>query len=95
MSDREHLNQLLDVVPDYKIGYVVAYLQGMTEGEELKPNKETLEAMQELENGGGECFEGSTEEFFNKILNEWFTKFSIDIFPLIVYTISKKSYGFC
>lgn len=55
MSDREKVYQLLDVVPDYRIGYVVAYLQGMTEGEELKPNKETLEAMQELENGG-ECF---------------------------------------
>lgn len=55
MSDRGKVYQLLDVVPDYRIGYVVAYLQGMTEGEELKPNKETLEAMQELENGG-ECF---------------------------------------
>lgn len=56
MSDREKVYQLLDVVPDYKIGYVVAYLQGMTEGEDAKPNATTLAAMKELEDGGGECF---------------------------------------
>ncbi len=49
MSDRERMYQLLDTVPDYKIGYVVAYLQGITEGEEVKPNKETLEAFAEVE----------------------------------------------
>ncbi len=43
-------------MPDYKIGYVVAYLQGITEGVDAKPNKETLAAMKELEDGGGECF---------------------------------------
>lgn len=57
MSDREKVYQLLDIVPDYKIGYVVAYLQGITEGEDAKPNAETLAAMKELEDGGGECFD--------------------------------------
>lgn len=57
MSDREKVYQLLDIVPEYKIGYVVAYLQGMTEGEGVKPNAETLAAMKELEDGGGECFD--------------------------------------
>lgn len=52
MSDREKVYQLLDIVPDYKIGYVVAYLQGITEGEDAKPNAETLAAMKELEDGG-------------------------------------------
>ena len=56
MSDRERVYQLLDIVPDYKIGYVVAYLQGMTEGEDAKPNAETLAAMKEWDDGGGECF---------------------------------------
>lgn len=45
MSDREKMYQLLDAVPEYKIGYVVAYLQGITEGEDVKPNAETLTAM--------------------------------------------------
>ncbi len=49
MSDREKIYQLLDVVPEYKIGYVVAYLQGIIEGEDVKPNKETLEAFAEVD----------------------------------------------
>lgn len=40
---------MLDAVPEYKIGYVVAYLQGITEGEDVKPNKETLEAFAEVD----------------------------------------------
>ncbi|MBD5494872.1 MAG: hypothetical protein HDR12_11005 [Lachnospiraceae bacterium] len=36
MSDREKAYQLLDAVPDYKIGYVVAFLQGLTACEEGK-----------------------------------------------------------
>ncbi len=38
MSDREKVYQLLDTVPDYKIGYVVAYLQGITDGETQSGN---------------------------------------------------------
>ena len=34
MSDREKIVQLLDTVPDYKIGYVLAYIQGITADEE-------------------------------------------------------------
>lgn len=30
MSDKERVIQLLDKVPDYKIGYVLAYAQGIT-----------------------------------------------------------------
>lgn len=56
MSDREKAVQLLNAVPDYKIQYVIAYLQGVTTGEEI-PNVDTIAAMQELENGGGECFD--------------------------------------
>lgn len=47
MSDREKIVELLDYVPDYKIGYVLAYIQGMTDGEKI-PNKETLEAFEEI-----------------------------------------------
>lgn len=34
MSDREKIRVLLDSVPDYKIGYVLAYIQGLTADEE-------------------------------------------------------------
>ena len=34
MSDKEKIIQLLDFVPSYKIGYVLAYVQGITADEE-------------------------------------------------------------
>ena len=34
------------------------------------PNAETIAAIKELDNGGGEHFTGSTEELFKKILSE-------------------------
>lgn len=69
MSNREKAMQLLEAVPDYKIDYVIAYLEGVTVGEEV-PNTETIEAMKELENGGGEVFEGSTDDFLKAMLEE-------------------------
>lgn len=34
MSNRERAIKLLDNVPDYKMGYVLAYIQGITADEE-------------------------------------------------------------
>lgn len=34
MSNRERIIELLDVIPDYKIGYVLAYVQGVAADEE-------------------------------------------------------------
>lgn len=34
MSNKERIIQLLDSVPDYKMGYILAYLQGITADEE-------------------------------------------------------------
>ena len=34
MSDKERVIELLDKVPDYKIGYILAYIQGITADEE-------------------------------------------------------------
>ena len=34
MSDRDMCARLLDRVPDYKIGYVLSYLQGLTADED-------------------------------------------------------------
>lgn len=48
MSEREKALQLLNSVPDYKLGYVVAYLQGVTVGED-EPNEETLASFQEVD----------------------------------------------
>ena len=69
MSERELAQMLLDAVPDYKIRYVIAYLQGVTAGEEL-PNDETADAIEEIENGGGKVFSGSTHDFLSSILED-------------------------
>lgn len=75
MSDREKVFQLLDYVPDDKMSYIIGFIQGLTITENLEiPNAETLEAIKEgdemLENGTGQRFAGSTEDFFKMILEE-------------------------
>lgn len=34
MSNKERIIELLDIIPDYKIGYVLAYVQGVAADEE-------------------------------------------------------------
>lgn len=34
MSNKEQIVELLDLIPDYKMGYVLAYIQGITADEE-------------------------------------------------------------
>ena len=34
MTSREQVVQLLDLVPEYKMGYILAYVQGLTADEE-------------------------------------------------------------
>ena len=34
MSNREKIAELLKIIPDYKIGYVLAYVQGLAADEE-------------------------------------------------------------
>lgn len=46
MSERERAQQLLDAVPDYKMGYIIAFLQGAAIGED-EPNEETIMAFAE------------------------------------------------
>lgn len=63
MSNREFAKNLLDQVPENKLLYVVSYLQGVVVPDET-PNAATIAAMQELENGGGELWTGSTKGLF-------------------------------
>ncbi len=56
MSDKERAIQLLEQIPESKMYYVLGFLEGVAVPDEM-PNEETREAMRELENGGGECFD--------------------------------------
>lgn len=69
MSERERMYQLLDTVPDNKISYIIEFIQGLTIEDQNIPNSETLDAMQKLENDGGESFDGSTADFLKMMIN--------------------------
>lgn len=73
MSEREKAIQLLNVIEDEKMVYVVGILENLTSFADI-PNEETIAAIKEgdemLLSGAGQRFDGTTEEFFNKILEE-------------------------
>lgn len=73
MSNRDFAKSLIDQVPDNKILYVIAYLQGITVPDET-PNIETIEAIEEVEGmirtGASEHFTGSTDDFFATLAEE-------------------------
>lgn len=78
MSEMERASSLLGMVPQYKLGYVIAYLQGIiagvTAGQEDVPNAVTIAALQEgdemLRTGSGQGWTGSTEELLKRILED-------------------------
>lgn len=70
MSKRERMYQLLDAVPDSKIDYIIGFIEGLTVEDYDELNEETMEAIRELENGGGEIFEGSTHDFLKMMLED-------------------------
>ena len=67
MSSKELAKNLIDQIPESKMYYIIAYLQGAAIPEET-PNAETLEAIHELESGGGTIFTGSTEDLFAELM---------------------------
>ena len=69
MSNRELAKSLIDQIPESRMYYVISYLQGAAVPDET-PNSETIAAMEELENGGGTLFTGSTEDLFTQLTEE-------------------------
>ena len=72
MSTRELAKSLIDQVPENKLLYVIAYLQGAALPDDVEtPNAKTLAAIEEVENmietGKGEHFEGSTADLFAQL----------------------------
>lgn len=69
MSEREKAIALLERIPDYKMAYVVGYLQGLSAGESAEvPNATTVAALEEvnemIRTGSGQHFEGTAADFF-------------------------------
>lgn len=67
MSNKEFAKDLIDKIPEYKMIYIIPYLQGAAIPDET-PNADTIEAIEELESGGGFRFEGSTENLFAELM---------------------------
>ena len=81
MSNREKAIQLLNIIDEEKMVYVVGILENLTGFADI-PNNETIEAIKEgdemlqngtghnIVNGTGQRFTGSTEDFFHMLLEE-------------------------
>ena len=71
MSTRELAKSLIDQVPENKLLYIVAYLQGATIPDEAEtPNAETLAAFEELDKGGGHTYTGPVENLISSLLED-------------------------
>lgn len=69
MSNKEFAKSLIDQIPESRLFYVISYLQGAAVPDET-PNADTLAAFQELAEGGGHSFTGTTEALFAKLMEE-------------------------
>lgn len=71
MSTRELARTLLDEMPDNDLIYLVAYMQSLKalKNEEV-PNADTLEAFEELDNGGGHTYNGPVENLISSLLED-------------------------
>ncbi len=69
MSNKDFAKNLIDQIPENKMYYVIAYLQGAAIPDDI-PNSDTLDAIQELKNGGGTFFTGSTDELFSELMED-------------------------
>lgn len=75
MSNKAIAIDLINRIPEYKMSYILAFLQGAAIPDETQDyvlNEETIKAMNEVEdmiqNGTGQKFNGSTEDFFKMML---------------------------
>ena len=67
MSNKERIVELLDSVPDYKMGYVLAYIQGITADEEA----DDIFCQRMLENYQNEPDEEKEDIPLEECLKEW------------------------
>ena len=67
MSEKERAIQLLDHIPDWKMSYVLGFLEGVAIPDEI-PNDETLRAFDEIKNGIH--FTGSTDDLFKELAED-------------------------
>lgn len=68
MSNREIAINLINEVPENKLLEIISYLKSTIVSSNMcTPNLETIEAINELENGGGFSFSGNTNDLFKEL----------------------------
>ena len=71
MSTRELARTLLDEMPDSDLIYLVAYMESLKALKDAEvPNADTLEAFEELDNGGGHTYNGPVENLISSLLED-------------------------
>ena len=68
MSDREMCVKLLNIVPEYKLGYLLSFLQGLTADE--IPNADTIAALNEAADMKMHPEQYKRYTSFDELLNE-------------------------
>lgn len=63
MSNKERVVSLLNEVPEYKLEYVIDYLQGLIAGEVCDLPEDTVQAFEQVKAGELEAF-SNTQELF-------------------------------
>ena len=69
MNNKERAIQLIEQIPESKMYYIIAFLEGAAIPDEI-PNSDTAEAIDELLSGGGTAFKGSTSDFISSLLED-------------------------
>ena len=69
MSNKDFAKSIIDKIPESRMYGVIMFLQGAAIPDDI-PNDETIAAMKELDNGGGERWTGSTEDLFAQLLED-------------------------
>ncbi len=64
MSAREKAISILNSLTDEQLAAFITLFGGET------PNKETQQAIEEIENGGGTLFTGTTEDLFSRLTED-------------------------
>lgn len=67
MTAKELAKNLIEQIPEEKMYYIIAFLQGAAVPTE-KPNADTIAAIKELEEGCGKVCAGSTAELFAELM---------------------------
>lgn len=71
MGTREYAKTLIDQIPESKLLYIIAYLQGAALPDDVEtPNADTMEAFEELDNGGGHTYNGPVENLISSLLED-------------------------